>query len=221
MANRLDEQTGPINVEGQNINVINKKLPVEIGKGSLIFEILLWMCFIIPGLIFLFQKISAKNYLDSLEQRIQGAASEVDNFLDQRVQILNNVVGIVEKSMNLDKDIMLKVAELRSGNKISESNRNEIQSKVDNIYGKLNLAFENYPNLKSQDNLQLAMQKNDYTQREITAARSNYNDLVSRWNQDIQMWPAKKIVAARNNMTTRIPFITSMETKTKAASTFF
>ena len=82
MANELDEITGPINEEGREINVVNKQIPVEIGFGSLLFEISLWsvlpIVFLIlialglfpiqtgifyviggflPGLIFLFMKI--------------------------------------------------------------------------------------------------------------------------------------------------------------------
>ena len=42
MANDLDEVTGPINEQGRDINVISKQIPVQVGTGSLIFEIALW-----------------------------------------------------------------------------------------------------------------------------------------------------------------------------------
>ena len=42
MANDLDEVTGPINEAGRDVNVINKQIPVQIGTGSLLFEIALW-----------------------------------------------------------------------------------------------------------------------------------------------------------------------------------
>ncbi|HAV20255.1 MAG TPA: LemA family protein, partial [Firmicutes bacterium] len=43
MANELDEMTGPVNKEGKDINVIEKQIKVEVGVGSLIFEIALWV----------------------------------------------------------------------------------------------------------------------------------------------------------------------------------
>ena len=103
MANELDELTGPVNEQGRDINVIEKQLPVKVGTGSLVFEIFLWFPLIIPGLIFLFMKISARNYLRALQQRIQHNASQIDNYLEQRVVILQNVVGIVEKSIDLKR----------------------------------------------------------------------------------------------------------------------
>ncbi|ATZ16283.1 LemA protein [Entomoplasma freundtii] len=220
MANRLDEMTGPVSETGKNINVINKQLKIEVGKGSKIFQIVLWL-FILPGFIFWIKKIKAKNYLDRLEQKIQAAASQYDNYLDQRVQILENIAGLLKQSINIDKDIFTSLAALRSGTKLNDQKRNELATEVDLVNTKLNVAFENYPELKSQDTVLAAMKQNDYTQREISASRSNYNDFVSRWNQDIQVWPTYKIVAAKNGFTTRIPFTASQETKTKAQSTFF
>lgn len=43
MANLLDEINGPVNQEGRDINVIEKRIPVTIGFGSVIFEIALWV----------------------------------------------------------------------------------------------------------------------------------------------------------------------------------
>ena len=43
MANQLDELTGPVNNQGQDIHVINRQLPVVVGFGSTLFEIALWV----------------------------------------------------------------------------------------------------------------------------------------------------------------------------------
>ena len=106
MANELDEMTGPVNGAGRDINVIEKQLPVKVGVGSTIFEILLWVCGILPGVIFLFMKINAKAYFNKLQQMIQADASRIDNYLEQRVQILQNVARLVDKAIDLDKDVM-------------------------------------------------------------------------------------------------------------------
>ncbi len=51
MANDLDEVTGPTDSEGRDINVINKQIRVQVGTGSLVFEIALWTVGAIPGII--------------------------------------------------------------------------------------------------------------------------------------------------------------------------
>jgi len=222
MANQLDEMsTEFVNDKGRNINVIEKQLPVKIGFGSFLFELILWMLAIIPGLIFMFMKIGAKNYFNGLQQRLQHNASQIDNYLEQRVQILQNAVGIVEKAIELDKDVMKSVATIRSGGGVSDSNRNEVATTLDSAMKQINVAFEAYPDLKSHRSLADAMQQNSYLQREITAAREVYNDTILKWNADIFKWPTKKIVAARAGYITRIPFTASKEIKEQARATFF
>jgi len=66
-----------------------------------------------------------------------------------------------------------------------------------------------------------AMRQNSYLQKEITAARTLYNDTVSQWNSDIFAWPTKQIVAAKAGYTTRIPFTASAEIKAQARAAFF
>lgn len=247
MGNELDEVTGPVNRAGRDINVIEKQIPVTIGVGSLIFEIALWVAVpavalagvalglvplqdglivaalgVLPGLIFLFMKINALAYLRKLQQKIQADASQIDNYLEQRVIILNNVVGLLNKAVDLDKDVMKSVTALRSGASAgADAQRNAASAEMESVLSRINVAFEAYPDLKAHAAVADAMQQNSYLQKEITAARTLYNDTVAIWNQDIFAWPAKQIVAARNRYTTRIPFTATAETKTAARETFF
>ncbi len=220
MANELDEMTGNVNAEGRDINVIEKQIPVRVGVGSLIFEILLWLCGILPGVIFLFMKIGAKNYFQQLQQKIQADASTIDNYLEQRVQILQNVAPLVNKAIDLDKDVMKSVAAFRGGH-LSEEARNTVSRDLDRSFGRLFPQVEAYPELKAHAAIADAMQQNSCLQREITAARSLYNDTVNQWNTDVFAWPTKMIVAARAGYTTRIPFTASSEVKARAREAFF
>ena len=226
MANELDETTGPVREEGRDIRVIDRQLPVKVGFGSTLFEILLWVCGILPGLVFLFMKISARNYFQRLQQKLQQDASQIDDYLEQRVQILQNVAPLVEKAIDLDKDVMKAVAAYRGGRApegtaTGDALRNQVAGQVDAICGRLFPQVEAYPELKAHEAIADAMQQNAYLQKEITAARTLYNDTVAQWNADLFRWPTKMIVAARAGYTTRIPFAASAETRERARGTFF
>ena len=220
MANMLDELNPEIREEGLDTNVIAKKIPVTVGVGSTVFEILLWVLGIIPGVVFLFMKIKAKNYFQQLEQRIQRGASQIDNYLEQRVVVLQNCARLLDRAIDLDKSTFESIAKYRSG-AATEEGRNELAGKLDSIESSVNVAFENYPDLKAHNEIADAMQQNMYLQREITAARELYNDTVHTWNTSIFAWPTKQIVAARAGYTTRIPFIASAEIQAKAKDVFF
>lgn len=222
MANQLDELNPEIREEGLDTNVIVKKIPAEVGVGSAIFEILLWVCGILPGIIFLFRKINAQKYFDQLQQKIQRNASQIDNFLEQRVVVLQNCARLLDKAIELDKNTFENIAKFRSGNAAdADAARNALSGQIEKISGNINVAYENYPDLQAHREIADAMQQNMYLQREITAARELYNDTINEWNKDIFAWPAKKIVAAKNGYTTRIPFVASKEIKEQAKAVFF
>lgn len=222
MANQLDELNPEVREEGLDTNVIVKKIPAKVGAGSKFFEIALWLCGIFPGLIFLFMKISAQKHFDQLQQKIQRNASQIDNYLEQRVIVLQNCARLLEKAIDLDKSTFENIAKYRSGSANDvDAARNELGGQVDTLSRSINMAFENYPDLQSHREIADAMQQNMYLQREITAARELYNDTINEWNKDIFAWPTKKIVAAKNGYTTRIPFVASKEIKEQAKAVFF
>ena len=219
--NPLDEMTAPAFDEGRDIQVINKQIPVKVGFGSVLFEILLWLLAIIPGIIFTVMKIKAANYFRQLEQKLQHDASQIDNYLEQRVMILKNCAALVDKAVSLDKDTMTKIAGLRAGTPVDDAGRIAAAEGLDAVSRSINVAIESYPDLKAHREIADAMQQNSYLQREITAAREVYNDTVNIWNRDIFQWPTKMIVAARAGYTSRITFATTKEIKEQARGTFF
>ena len=174
MANQLDELNPEVREEGLDTNVIVKKIPAKVGAGSKFFEIMLWVCGIVPGIIFLFMKINAQKYFDQLQQKIQRNASQIDNYLEQRVMVLQNCARLLDKAIDLDKSTFENIAKFRSG-----------------------------------------------SASDADAARELYNDTINEWNKEIFAWPTKKIVAAKNGYTTRIPFVASKEIKEQAKSIFF
>lgn len=246
MANDLDELDGPVNENGLDVNVIQKKILVTVGIEAKIFEaivyvsgfaiaglvtmlstslsevalIMLWIGSPIPGGLYFWVKLKANAYLQQLEQEVQAKASTIDNYLEQRVVILNNVVGIVSKAIDLDKDVMKSVAALRSGI-ANEGERGAFTTKIDSTFNSLIPRIESYPDLKAHASIADAMKQNSYLQKEVTAARELYNDTVRMWNVTIFEWPVKRIVAAKRQCQTRIPFSISKETKSAARSTFF
>jgi LemA protein len=247
MGNELDELTGPQNPDGRDVSVIDKQLSVEVQAGTKVFEaamlfgglpvaafigfsvadnagtaLLITLLGAVPGLIFQWMKANARSYLQKLQQKVQADASLIDNHLEQRVIILQNLATLLEKAIDLDKDVMKSIAALRSGiDPSGAEQRNQLSSGLDGVASRINVAVENYPELKAQENIAEAMRQNTYLQKEITAARTLYNDTVTRWNQDIFDWPTKQIVAARAGYTTRIPFTASAATKSAARENFF
>ena len=193
---------------------MNNLLITVIGIGFIFF-----MTSLGGAVVFLFKKIQAKKHFDQLEQKIQRNASQIDNYLEQRVMVLENCARLIDRAVDLDKDTFKSIAKHRSGD--VDDARNELSGDIDNLSRSINVAVENYPELEAHEEIKEAMRQNMYLQREITAARELYNDTINEWNKDIFAWPTKMIVASKNGYTTRIPFVASSEIKEKAKSVFF
>ena len=145
MANELDELSGPTMEEGRDVNVIAKQIEVKVGGGSKFFDIMWWFLPpIIGGIVWTIMKVKAKNHFQQLQQKLQHDASQIDNYLEQRVQILKNCAQLLDKAIDLDKDTFTKIAMYRSKSGAEgDAARNELATQIENIGRSVNIAFEN------------------------------------------------------------------------------
>lgn len=203
------------------IQVDTKVETVTVGAGAKLFEALLWFLFVIPGLIFQGCKVSAENYFNALKQKINNQASEIDNYLQQRVVVLQNCAKLLDRAIDLDKSVYTNITELKYRPGMSDAERNQLTLNLDNQWGNVHMLVERYPDLRAHDAIQEAMRQNMMLQKEITAARTLYNDAIYAWNSAIFQYPAKRIVAAKHGYTTRIPFVATKKNIQQAEEVFF
>jgi LemA protein len=176
---------------------------------------------LVPFALMFWRKKTTVSHFQALLQKINGLASEIDNYIDQQIDILNNVAPLVEKSIDLDKDVMKSVAAFRGGVDITNENRNAVASQVSATYRALVPHVEAYPDLKAHAVIAEAMQKAEHLRKEITAARTLYNDRVTQWNREVFEWPIKRMVAAEQHYRTLIPFAIDSGRKEGAHQVFF
>ena len=177
--------------------LVNTQLSPTIGNGSKLFEIGMWVLGIVPGIVLQVKKNKARNYFTALDRRINSNAAQIDVFLEQRAQILRNCPGF---TADIDPG-------LASG--LSTEARNITNGRIDHAYQVLVENARAANNGVIPPELERALRADRNVQREITAARTLYNDTVNMWNTDIFMWPAKQMVAADERLTTRPVFVGS------------
>lgn len=179
------------------------------------------LCALIPFAFLFWQKKQTVSHFQALLQKINGLASEIDNYIMQQADILQNVAPLVEKSIDLDKDVMKSVAAFRGGVNITDENRNAVATEVNAAYRALVPHMEAYPDLKAHAMIAEAMQKTEHLRKEITAARTLYNDRVTQWNREVFEWPIKRMVAAEEHYHTLIPFSIDAKAKEDSHQVFF
>lgn len=142
--------------------------------------------FIILAVIIIFI-IFMFNSVITLKQHVDRAKSLIDVYLQQRFDLIPNLVNVTKEYINYESNILEKITELRSlytKNK-DENAKNELNSQ----YKTIMLVSENYPQLKSSEqflNLQKSLIK---IESQLQAARRIYNNDVTKYNTKIATFP--------------------------------
>lgn len=231
MSNESDKMKNENIKEGQETNVIHNQIKVTATSGEKKVPYIVTLV----GIILLVYGIHSKDYVagaiglfigiypylamgkisaqfNAAEQEIQKAATEIDNYMKQRIIILENLAKLIEKSIDTNEKIPIDTTKYKNGN-FTDKSRNEADRKLNNATRNINALLENNPELKKQKSIQNALQQNAKLQRKIANARNLYNEAVNTWNKEIFEFPLKKIVAAKEKRTTRIPFAATEETE--------
>ena len=127
------------------------------------------------------------NVLVKLKQKVNQSKSGIDVYLQQRFDLIPNLVETVKGYVNYEKETLEKMAELRS-----EYNKKKNQKVSEELNNKLNQILavaENYPELKASEQF-LNLQKNlSKMESQLQAARRIYNNDVTEYNTKINVVP--------------------------------
>ena len=175
-----------------NENKINNR-KVVIGFGSKLFEVMLWVLLIFPGIIFTHKKKRAKKILNELNRQIDDCYATINNLINERINILRNIYSLLSKEDNFAK---LSFSEI-----LKESVLTKKGQSVETATHEVDGILKENPKL---NNTQLSneIERNKNLQKEIFSIKDTYNNAVLQWNKEIFLWPTNKIVAAKEGYTT-------------------
>ncbi len=132
------------------------------------------------------------NSLISKKNQVNNAFASIDVYLKKRYDLIPNLVAAVQNYMNYEIKILTEITALRTkainGNLTNEE-KIDINNKLSNSLHQINIAVENYPDIKASTNfLQLQASLNDI-EEQLSAARRAYNASVNSYNNAVQMFP--------------------------------
>lgn len=133
------------------------------------------------------------NGLVSANEKVSGQWAQVETQYQRRVDLIPNLVNSVKGVMKQEQLIFDNLAEARTKYAGATSVNDKIQAsgELEQGLGKLIAVMENYPVLKSSENVQTLMAQLEGTENRISVERKNYNDLVKDFNVTIKTIPTK------------------------------
>lgn len=179
----LADTSTPSNPQGFSPNVDNTVRPVTVTSGQHAMYICCWIFTLGLFGIWHYKK---RNQLNEQQIAVNTAASDIDVALTKRRDTLIKLLEQVKSYYNYEGDVQTKITELRSMN---TGNFNQAKELMDHVQTGLNMAFENYPNLKANQVVQDLMSSSEVLESEIAASRRLYNMKVEMFNGQIYNFP--------------------------------
>lgn len=143
--------------------------------------------------VILFTVLGMYNGLVKQSNRVKQSASGIDVYLNQRFDLIPNLVECVKAYSKHESEIFEKVAELRESYKNQKVVDFEKAEEINNGLNQILAIAENYPDLKASEqylNLQKSLVK---IESQLQAARRIYNNDVTKYNTKIETVPTNLI----------------------------
>lgn len=144
--------------------------------------------------IFILYVIIVYNILTKKRMKVKQAKSGIDVYLQQRFDLIPNLVECVKKYCEYEKETLTEIAKLREAynNDKSLETGKELNQKLDRLVA----VAEAYPDLKADQQF-LNLQKNlSKMENQLQAARRLYNIEVTSLNTTINVFPQSLIASA-------------------------
>jgi LemA protein len=130
-------------------------------------------------------------------ERINNQWAQVETQYQRRLDLIPNLVNSVKGIMAQEQKIFGDLAEARTRYSGAQSVEEKVNAanQVESALGRLLVVVENYPQLKSAENVQTLMVQLEGTENRISVERGRYNDSIRDFNIMTKRFPSSLIAA--------------------------
>ncbi|MFZ2152613.1 MAG: LemA family protein [Microgenomates group bacterium] len=131
------------------------------------------------------------NNLISLNQKVDLAWAQVDTQYQRRFDLIPNLVSSVQGEMKQEQKIFSDIATARTqySGAASVNDKATAATALEGTLGRLLVIMENYPVLKSNENVTRLMDELAGTENRISVERSRFNNQVTTYNMVVIRFP--------------------------------
>ena len=117
---------------------------------------------------------------------------QIDVQLKRRHDLIPNLVNAVRGSMDFERDTLTAVMEARAKalTATGPADAAQKEGQLSQALGRLLAVAENYPTLKSNENVKMLQEELSATENKVGFARQFYNDIATKFNTAQQVFPA-------------------------------
>jgi LemA protein len=155
------------------------------------------MFFVILGILVVvgIWAIAKYNSLIALRNQTTNGWKQIDVQLKRRHDLIPNLVNTVKGQMQFEQETLEKVIQARNAAVSAHgvADAAEKENVLTSALSKLFALVENYPQLRSNENVMQLQEELTSTENKVTFARQFYNDIATKFNIDQQQFPGNII----------------------------
>ena len=135
--------------------------------------------------------VAVYNRLIATRNDVQGSWKQIDVQLKRRHDLIPNLVSTVKGAIEFEQDTLEKVisARAKAVSAAGPQAKAEAENVLTQALGRLFAVMENYPALKSNQNIMQLQEELTSTENRIAFARQLYNDLVANYRTLLEVFP--------------------------------
>jgi LemA protein len=158
---------------------------------------------IILGIVGL-ASISIYNKLIAQIEAINNNNKQIDIQLDRRFKVFESLINVLKNYMDYEKSTLKDVVALRNQAQQAQASGHEAdriaaENKISDIAGKINVVFEQYPDLKANQNALQLQEEIVSTENKLAFAKQAYNDSIETYNACKKSFPDNLLVSLFRN----------------------
>ena len=150
---------------------------------------------VLGAIIIAVSLVGIYNGLVTKSQGIDSQWSQVETQYQRRYDLIPNLVNSVKGMMTQEQKIFLAIAEARTryGAAQTVNEKAVAAGEVETALGRLLAIMENYPDLKSSQNVTQLMDELAGTENRISVERKRFNDLTRDYNTQVKTFPTNML----------------------------
>jgi len=127
------------------------------------------------------------NRLIALIEAVRNNQKQIDIQLDRRFKVFESLINVVKKYMDYEQTTLKEVVALRNQAQQAKASGDEqgriaAENKISEIASKINLVFEQYPQLKANENCLQLQEEIVSTENKLAYAKQSFNDSIELYN---------------------------------------
>ncbi len=160
--------------------------------------------------------LSSYNSFITMSETVDTAWSQVETQYQRRFDLVPNLVSATKGILTQEQKVFSDIAEARSkySGSSKPNDKVEAMNQYDSALSRLLVVMENYPQLKSYENVRALTDELAGTENRVLVARDRYNNEVKTYNITIKRFP-KNMLANMFGYDARV-FFDAVEEASKA-----